>query len=146
MSDDFNLQRFVNAQQPIYAAALSELKGGRKQSHWMWFVFPQVAGLGRSTMAKHYAIRSRQEAAAYLAWPLLGTRLAECTRVVLEAEGQSAHDIFGSPDDLKFRSSMTLFDQVDHGGLYGRALDRFFAGKRDEATVEIMMSWHESPP
>ena len=146
MSDDLNLQRFVLAQQPVYAAALAELKGGRKQSHWMWFVFPQVAGLGHSTMAKHYAIRSWHEAIAYLASPLLGARLAECTRAVLEAEGRSAQDIFGSPDDLKFRSSMTLFDAVDHGGLYGRALDRFFAGKPDEATVEIMRSWVESPP
>jgi uncharacterized protein (DUF1810 family) len=113
MRDDFNLQRFVQAQQPVYAAALAELKGGRKQSHWMWFVFPQVAGLGRSTMAKHYAIRSRNQAVAYLGSPLLGTRLAECTRAVLDVEGRSAHDIFGSPDDLKFRSSMTLFDTVD---------------------------------
>jgi uncharacterized protein (DUF1810 family) len=146
MRDEFDLQRFVLAQQPVYATALAELKGGRKRSHWMWFVFPQVQGLGQSAMAKQYAIRSRREAIAYLASPLLGVRLAECTGAVLALEGRTAHDIFGSPDDVKFRSSMTLFQAVDRGALYGRALDRFFDGKRDEATIEIMRTWDEPAP
>jgi uncharacterized protein (DUF1810 family) len=134
----FDVQRFVAAQTPVYATVLHELRRGRKQTHWMWFVFPQVEGLGHSAMAQRYAIRSRDEALAYLATPLLGARLQECTTAVLNVPARSAHDIFGSPDDLKFHSSMTLFNEVDRSGFYAQALDRFFEGKPDNATLEIL--------
>lgn len=140
----YDLQRFVLAQQPVYAAALSELKAGRKTTHWIWFVFPQVEGLGHSSMSKRYAIKSREEAVAYLAHPFLGTRLAECTNAVLSVEGRSAQDIFGSIDELKFRSSMTLYDAVDAGGLYRRALQKFFDGSPDPATLAVLDRWRTS--
>jgi uncharacterized protein (DUF1810 family) len=136
----FDLERFVSAQQPVYATALAELKAGAKRSHWMWFVFPQAEGLGHSEMASRYAIRSLDEAAAYFAHPLLGTRLMECTRAMLDAQG-TAHSILGSPDDLKFRSSMSLFGAVDAGPLYREALRRFFDGKKDPATMRIIEGW-----
>ena len=132
-----NLDRFVEAQAPVYDRALVELKAGRKQSHWMWFVFPQIAGLGRSPMAQHYAIQNLAEARAYLAHPLLGARLRECTQAVLDIEGKSAHDIFGSPDDLKFCSSLTLFAQAaPDEKLFRAALDKYFNGEADPLTVE----------
>jgi uncharacterized protein (DUF1810 family) len=140
-TDGFDLQRFIAAQQTAYKAVLAELKSGRKQTHWIWFVFPQVDGLGKSATAKHYAIKSRDEAVAYLATPLLGARLLECTKLVLAVPHKSAHDIFGPPDDMKFRSSMTLFDAVDSGGLYGEALDRFYGGERDKTTLDILQEW-----
>ena len=134
-----DLARFINAQNPIYNDVVAELTQGQKQSHWMWFIFPQVAGLGRSAMAQRYAIRSRVEAVAYLASPLLAARLLECTQLVLGTENKSAHEIFGSPDDMKFRSSMTLFAEVDRGGeLYRAALKRFFDGMVDSATLDIL--------
>jgi uncharacterized protein (DUF1810 family) len=139
----FDLQRFVSAQQPVYAAALAELKAGAKRTHWMWFIFPQAEGLGHSAMAQRYAIRSKDEATAYLAQPLLGTRLAECTRAMLRAIG-SANGILGSPDDLKFRSSMTLFGAVDAGPLYREALQRFFDGGEDPLTAGILKKWRMS--
>jgi uncharacterized protein (DUF1810 family) len=142
-TDCFRLQRFVTAQRDIYDAVRSELKGGRKQTHWMWFTFPQVDGLGYSSTARHFAIRSRDEAVAYLATPLLGARMIECTRLLLALPDKSAHDIFGSPDDMKFRSSMTLFDAVDGGNLYRQALARFFDGKPDPATLAILREWRE---
>jgi uncharacterized protein (DUF1810 family) len=110
--DPYGLERFLKAQNPVYADVLAELREGRKQTHWIWFIFPQAEGLGHSSMAKRYAIKSRDEAAAYLAHPILSTRLMECTELVLAHSGKAAHDIFGSPDDLKFRSSMTLFGAV----------------------------------
>jgi uncharacterized protein (DUF1810 family) len=131
-----SLERFVEAQAPVYARALAELKAGRKQSHWMWFVFPQIAGLGHSAMAQHYAIQNLAEARAYLAHPLLGKRLRECTQAVLDVEGKSAHAIFGSPDDLKFRSSMTLFDLASPNDIFRAALEKFFNGEADALTVE----------
>src|SRR5262245_14233201 len=106
---DYDLDRFVDAQNGAYERALSELRAGHKRSHWMWFIFPQIAGLGSSSMAEKYAIRSAEEASAYLADPVLGSRLLRCVDAVLAIEGKSAHEIFGSPDDLKLRSSMTLF-------------------------------------
>src|SRR3954462_15782558 len=112
MIDPFDLQRFVNAQNPVYARVVEELSRGQKQSHWMWFIFPQIAGLGFSAMAQRYAIGSRAAAIAYLDHPVLGPRLIECTRLVLDVTGKSIHSILGSPDDIKFRSSMTLFDAV----------------------------------
>ena len=110
--DPYNLERFVSAQEPIYRQVLSELRSGMKTSHWMWFIFPQIRGLGRSPVSIEYAISSREEAAAYLQHRVLGPRLKECTRLVLHVTGRSAEEIFGSPDDMKFRSSMTLFAQA----------------------------------
>jgi uncharacterized protein (DUF1810 family) len=145
MSLAYDLDRFVVAQQPIYPTVLSELKAGCKRTHWMWFVFPQVAGLGRSRMAMHYAVKSQEEAIAYVAHPLLGARLAECTQAVLLVEDRSAHQIFGYPDDVKFRSSMTLFDAVDSGSLYCKCLDRFFGGESDPSTLAILDRWAQGP-
>jgi len=129
------LRRFIDAQDGVYEQALAELKAGAKRSHWMWFIFPQVAGLGHSAMAQRYAIADIEEARAYLAHPLLGGRLRECTQVVLEVSGKSAHEIFGSPDDLKFRSSLTLFDQASPNDLFRAAIDKYFDGKDDQLTI-----------
>jgi uncharacterized protein (DUF1810 family) len=131
-----SLERFVTAQEQIYPRALAELKAGRKQSHWMWFIFPQVAGLGQSAMSRAYAIQSLDEARAYLAHPLLGARLRECCQAVMDVQGKSAHDIFGSPDDLKFRSSLTLFDLAAPNDIFRAALEKYFGGKEDELTLE----------
>jgi uncharacterized protein (DUF1810 family) len=140
-SQSLNLARFIDAQNPIYTTVIEELRQGRKQTHWIWFVFPQVEGLGRSSMAKHYAISSRQEARAYLADPVLGPRLRECTKLVLSHADRSAHQIFGSPDDLKFRSSMTLFDAIGGPPHFSQALDRFYGGQADQATLAALASW-----
>jgi uncharacterized protein (DUF1810 family) len=139
--DFFNLRRFVDAQEPIYATALGELSRGHKQTHWIWFVFPQVDGLGKSAMAHRYAIKSRAEADAYLAHPVLGPRLLECTETILDHPDLTAHDIFGSPDDMKFRSCLTLFELVDGGPTFSEALTGFFDGKRDPATLSIFAGW-----
>jgi uncharacterized protein (DUF1810 family) len=137
VDDPFDLQRFVEAQAPVYERVRSELRAGRKQSHWMWFVFPQIAGLGSSAMARRFAIASREEAAAYLAHPVLGPRLLECTRQVHLVEGRSIAQIFGSPDDIKFRSSMTLFARVaPEIPVFAEALEKFFQGKPDSLTLE----------
>lgn len=138
MTDPFDLDRFVRAQDPVYRDVLGELARGRKQSHWMWFVFPQIAGLGFSAMSQRYAIGSRAEARAYLAHPVLGARLIECTGLVLAAQGRSINAILGAPDDAKFRSSMTLFGAVSDQPIFGAALARNFAGERDAATLEIL--------
>jgi uncharacterized protein (DUF1810 family) len=138
MTDPFDLNRFVQAQNPVFRAVQGELAVGRKQTHWMWFVFPQVAGLGLSTMSRRYAIGSQAEAMAYLAHPVLGSRLLECTRLVLAVEGRTINAILGSPDDAKFRSSMTLFGAVSDKPVFGDALARYFAGERDDATLEIL--------
>ena len=130
-----SLERFVEAQKGIYPRALAELKAGRKQSHWMWFIFPQIAGLGHSAMAQMYAIASLDEAKVYLAHPVLGARLRECCRVVQDVKGKSAHAIFGSPDDLKFRSSLTLFDLAAPNDIFRAALDKYFDGKEDDLTL-----------
>jgi len=132
-----NLERFVEAQAPVYDRALIELKAGRKQSHWMWFVFPQIAGLGHSPMAQHYAIQNLTEAQAYLTHPLLGARLRECTHIALDVDGKTAHEIFGPPDDLKFRSSMTLFAHAaPDEKLFRTALKKYFGGEEDPLTLE----------
>ena len=116
---------------------LDELRGGRKRSHWMWFVFPQIAGLGHSPMAHRYAIGSRDEAGAYLKHPVLGPRLVTCTDLVISIERRSAHDIFGSPDDRKFHSSMTLFETVSAAdSVFSQALQKYFSGMRDTATLQ----------
>jgi uncharacterized protein (DUF1810 family) len=137
--DPFNLERFVAAQDPVYARAIAELRRGSKQSHWMWFIFPQIAGLGRSATAERYAITSLAEANAYLAHPLLGGRLKECTGLVQQIEGRSALQIFGRPDDLKFHSSMTLFAEAGpQEAVFRAALDRYFAGDGDMLTLSIL--------
>ncbi len=138
MTDPFDLERFVRAQDPVFRAVEAELARGRKQTHWMWFVFPQVTGLGSSAMSQRYAIGSRAEAKAYLAHPVLGARLIECTGLVLAVQGRSINAILGAPDDAKFRSSMTLFGAVSDEPIFGAALARYFAGERDAATLEIL--------
>jgi len=136
MSDPYDLQRFETAQEGVYEAALGELRAGRKTGHWMWFIFPQIAGLGMSAMSQRYAISSLAEAQAYLRHPVLGARLAECARVLAEHSGRSAQDIFGGIDAVKLRSSMTLFARAsDAGSIYQDVLDRYFDGAADEQTV-----------
>jgi uncharacterized protein (DUF1810 family) len=138
-SDPHDLRRFVDAQSHNYVDALAELRSGQKRSHWMWYVFPQFEGLGRSPMAQRYAIKSVAEAEAYLRHPLLGARLMECAEALLGLEGRSAHQIFGSPDDAKLRSSATLFSRVaPAGSVFHRILDRYFAGEADHRTVELL--------
>jgi uncharacterized protein (DUF1810 family) len=139
-ADPFDLERFVTAQTPIFAAALSELKAGRKRSHWMWFVFPQLRGLGHSSMATFYGIASRSEARAYLAHKVLGRRLELCTRTVLGHRDKSLHQLFGSPDDMKFQSSMTLFALVagDAESLFYKALDQWCGAVLDPQTLELL--------
>ena len=138
MTDPFDLERFVRAQNPIIRAVQGELAQGRKQSHWMWFIFPQIAGLGFSAMSQRYAIGSRAEAESYLAHPLLGSRLVGCTRLVLAVEGRTINAILGAPDDAKFRSSMTLFGAVSDEPIFDEALAKYFAGQRDDATLGIL--------
>lgn len=133
------LSRFVQAQTDVYAQALHELRAGEKRSHWMWFIFPQIAGLGFSAMSQRYAIRDLSEARAYLQHAVLGARLLECTAAVLQWQDRSARQIFGAPDDMKFRSCMTLFELVAApGSTFTQALDRYFAGKRDARTLELV--------
>jgi uncharacterized protein (DUF1810 family) len=137
--DPFDLERFVAAQRPLYATALTELRSGDKRTHWMWFVFPQVIGLGASSTARHYAIRSREEARRYLDHPVLGPRLRECAEAILAVEGRTASDIFGYPDDLKLKSSMTLFAGVEGpGSVFERVLAKYCGGRRCERTLELL--------
>jgi uncharacterized protein (DUF1810 family) len=149
--DRYDLGRFVEAQAGVYEQACAELRAGRKRSHWMWFVFPQIRGLGSSEMAKRYAISGLEEARAYLAHPVLGPRLRECAGIVVGVEGRTVEEIFGYPDDLKFHSSMTLFDTAaalfDRAAasfgetegpserVFDEALKKYFAGKTDQATL-----------
>lgn len=138
MADPHNLERFVLAQNPVYAQVCAELAGGMKTSHWMWFIFPQLKGLGRSAMAQHFGIASRAEAQAYWHHALLGARLKECVELVLAVEGRTALQIFGSPDDLKFHSSLTLFAQAaPDEPVFQRALTRYFDGESDARTLEL---------
>jgi uncharacterized protein (DUF1810 family) len=138
-TDPHDLQRFVDAQERNYDQALAELRAGEKRSHWMWYVFPQYEGLGHSPMARQFAIRSVAEAAAYLRHPILGPRLRECAAAVLGVASASAHDIFGSPDDFKLRSSATLFSRVAPAGSpFHRILDKFFAGEPDPRTLQLI--------
>lgn len=142
--DPYHLRRFVRAQEGSYPSALKELRSGRKQSHWMWYVFPQVMGLGSSSMAEEYAIRSHEEALAYLAHPLLGERLKECCEALLRHEGNDIEEIMGFPDHLKLNSSMTLFSSIaEEPSIFDRVLRAFYEGKRDEKTLHFLAS-HES--
>lgn len=135
--DPYDLQRFIDAQSRWVERACKELREGRKQSHWMWFIFPQLKGLGYSAMANLYGITSRKEAEAYLVHSLLGTRLRHCTALVTAIEGRSIEQVFEAPDDLKFRSSMTLFAAVDsESGIFSNALKKYFGGNPDPLTVE----------
>ena len=134
--DDYHLERFIEAQEPVFTQACSELRAGEKRSHWMWFIFPQIRGLGHSPIAKFYAISSRAEAAAYLEHPVLGPRLRESTRLVNLVEGRSAEQIFGYPDYLKFRSSMTLFAHATtENEIFVAAIEKYFGGEYDSATL-----------
>jgi uncharacterized protein (DUF1810 family) len=135
--DPHDLQRFVDAQNPVYDRVRGELKSGRKQTHWMWFIFPQIAGLGHSAMAQRYAISSLREAQAYLDHAILGPRLRECTRLLTGVEGRSAREILGPPDDMKFRSCLTLFAHAaPDEQIFRDALDKYFNGDFDRSTVE----------
>jgi uncharacterized protein (DUF1810 family) len=139
MDDPFDLARFVNAQQQIYARALDEVRAGAKRSHWMWFIFPQIAGLGHSPMAQRYAVSGIDEAKAYLAHPVLGPRLREITTVLEDLPDADAEAVFGGIDAAKLRSSLTLFARAERGGpddLFARALDRWFDGEEDATTIE----------
>ena len=138
--DSFDLERFVTAQTSVFETVLAELRAGRKRSHWIWFVFPQLRGLGQSSTAQFYGIASTEEARAYLAHPLLGPRLDLCTRIVLGSEGPSLHAIFGSPDDMKFRSCMTLFSLAtgDPANPFRKALDRWCGGRPDVRTLALV--------
>jgi uncharacterized protein (DUF1810 family) len=138
-ADPFDLNRFVQAQAPSYTTALTELSAGSKRSHWMWFVFPQIDGLGFSATTKLYSIKSLAEARAYLTHPVLGARLVECTRTVLSLKGRTALDIFGKPDDMKLQSSMTLFAAISTAeSEFAAMLDKYYSGKRDPRTVELI--------
>jgi len=137
--DPFDLNRFVEAQSDVFQRALTELKRGEKRSHWMWFIFPQIDGLGYSSTAKFYAIKSKDETKAYLNHSLLGPRLIECSKVLLQHQGLSASDIFGFPDDLKLRSSMTLFATVSEpDSVFSRVLGQYFEGQPDDRTLELL--------
>jgi len=134
--DPYRLQRFLDAQNTVFEKVCSELREGRKQSHWMWFIFPQIAGLGSSAMSQRYGISSLQEAEAYLREPILGERLRLCTLLVVTIEGRSIEQIFGYPDDLKFQSSMTLFASTElENQIFKDALQKYFAGKLDKKTL-----------
>jgi len=137
MADPYDLERFVTAQKPLHERVTRELRAGDKETHWMWFVFPQIAGLGRSPTAVRYAISSLDEAKAYLAHPILGLRLKECAKLVLDVEGRTARDIFGPVDEMKFRSSMTLFMKAaPDEPLFAGCLEKYFGGRADPATLE----------
>jgi len=137
--DPFNLDRFLQAQESSYSAALSEIRGGCKLTHWMWYIFPQYAGLGSSSTSVFYAVKSLDEARAYLAHQVLGSRLLECCEALLALEGLSAHAIFGSPDDLKLHSCMTLFAVVSPAGsVFEQVLARYYQGKPDQRTLALI--------
>ena len=138
MSDSFDLRRFVDAQAAVYPQIVAELSHGRKQTHWMWFIFPQIAGLSFSAMAQRFAIGSRAEAVAYLEHHLLGPRLVECTRLVMDASEKPVTEILGSPDDMKFRSCMTLFDSVSKQEIFAEAIAAFYPDGKDRATLAIL--------
>jgi uncharacterized protein (DUF1810 family) len=139
MADPFNLERFVSAQTGVYPQVLAELRVGRKRGHWIWFIFPQMTGLGRSAQSEYYGIGSLEEAAAYTRHPLLGTRLVECTRLVNQVEGRTIREILGPPDDLKFRSSMTLFARAaEDATVFNDALKKYFSGEADPLTLKLL--------
>jgi uncharacterized protein (DUF1810 family) len=138
-SEPYDLNRFISAQEGVYERALAELRSGLKRSHWMWYIFPQIEGLGHSPTTRQYSIKSLEEARQYLAHPVLGARLVECAEAVLAVQGQSASDIFGHPDDWKLQSSLTLFKLVaGPGSVFERVLDKYYQGKQDSRTLQIV--------
>jgi len=137
-NDPYDLDRFVRAQAADYDRALSELRDGEKRSHWMWYVFPQIEGLGQSPMSHRYSIKSAAEARAYLDHPVLGPRLRECAAVVYNIVGRSALEIFGSPDDMKLRSCASLFASVSDNGIFEQVLQKYFDGQHDEETLRLL--------
>lgn len=139
MSDIFQLQRFIDAQENIYTDVISELKQGYKKSHWMWYIFPQITGLGQSHISQQYAIGSLEEASAFVQHPILGDRLYECAEIVVNTEGSTAKQIFGTPDHLKFHSCITLFCQVEnHHPVFDSALTKYFENKQEQLTLDIL--------
>ncbi|MCW3113342.1 MAG: calpastatin [Segetibacter sp.] len=138
MSEEKNLQRFLDAQKTDYQAALSEIRNGRKRSHWMWYIFPQIQGLGFSETSKFYAIKDIKEAGEYLKHSVLGNRLIGICNELLKLESNDAHRIFGSPDDMKLKSSMTLFSSLQNQPVFQQVLDKFFEGAKDEKTLQIV--------
>jgi len=137
--DPYDLERFVEAQRGVYEQACAELRRGRKTGHWMWFIFPQIAGLGFSATSQHYAIQSLDEARAYLQHPTLGPRLREISQILLSINGKTAHEIFGSPDDMKLRSSMTLFAHATpDNAIFLEVLRKYFSGAEDSATLSLL--------
>ena len=136
--DRFNLNRFISAQKSVYNRVLVELNNGSKRSHWMWYIFPQLDGLAQSTTSKYYAIKSPDEAIAYLNHPVLGARLIECANTILAIEGKSVSEIFGYPDDLKLKSSMTLFSEVATDSVFASVLNKYFRGERDSKTLGLL--------
>lgn len=143
MEDKHNLSRFLKAQENAYPIALKELQEGRKRSHWMWYIFPQLKHLGRSYNSKFYGISGIEEAAAYLQHPILGPRLREVSETILNLSGNDAKEIFGSVDALKLKSSMTLFDIVQPNDIFAQALDKFFYGQRDNSTIRILQNFNQ---
>ncbi len=138
-NDPYNLNRFLSAQEKTYETALAELRRGSKQTHWMWFIFPQIAGLGHSPTSEYYSIKSAEEARQYLKHPVLGPRLLECATALLDLKGRSASEIFGFPDDVKLKSSMTLFASVaDSEPAFQHVLDKYFGGERDQRTLDLL--------
>jgi uncharacterized protein (DUF1810 family) len=137
-NDPYHLDRFVRAQATDYDQALSELREGHKRSHWMWYIFPQIEGLGLSPMSRQYSIKSAAEARAYLDHPVLGPRLLECAAVVYGISGRSAFEIFGAPDDMKLRSAATLFASVSGGGIFEQLIQKYFDGQYDEKTLQTL--------
>ena len=139
MEPNHHLQRFIDAQKQDYATALDEIKNGRKRSHWMWYIFPQIQGLGFSSTSQHYAISGLQEAAAYLNHPILGQRIIEISKVLVQLDSSNASQVFGSPDDMKLKSSMSLFASVPNAdAVFQQVLDKFFQGNKDQKTLSIL--------
>jgi uncharacterized protein (DUF1810 family) len=139
MKSKYNLNRFIDAQKYIYEQVISELSNGNKQTHWMWFIFPQINGLGRSSIAELYSIKNKEEAIAYLENPILGKKIRECTEIILNINGKTASQIFGFPDDMKLKSSMTLFAYIsDSHSIFHRVLDKYFDGKEDKKTLDLL--------
>ena len=140
-TDTYNLSRFINAQEGVFESVLAELRNGQKRTHWMWFIFPQIDGLGQSTISRYYSIKSRDEARQYFKHPVLGVRLLKCAELLIAIEAKSASEIFGSPDDQKLKSSMTLFATVaDSEAVFVHVLEKYFDGKRDEKTISLLDS------
>ncbi len=139
LGDRHDLERFISAQAPVYQRAISEIKSGQKRSHWMWYIFPQLKGLGFSEIAQRYAIRGLEEAKSYIQHPVLGARLVECAQALLQVQGRTASEIFGFPDDLKLKSSMTLFALVsESGSVFEQVLEKYYQGQRDEKTLALL--------